>query len=1061
MAIRIEFLISPVLYEKCDFLSAYRLANSPMFSWGQSGKGELGLGGTETETFRLPYLNKHFQNTRIQDLSCGYNHTIAILDNGSAVSFGTNEFGQLGQQESERKPGLVRSLTELRCVRMAACGARHSLFLTTNSEVYACGDNSMGQLGLGDRKQRNIPKQVQRLDKEQVIQIVCGKFHSLALTRSSLIYSWGSNQQGQLGTGSLDASCVCPNPITTLQSIFIAAVSSGASHSFALSSSGSVFAWGRNTFGQLGLGDTIDRRTPFLVESIQNKFVTSVEGGEEHTVFLTREGAVFSFGCGVYGQLGHDSKSNQLTPKQIFELMDCVVLQVACGRVHTLITEQKQAGVRAFGLNSNGQIGIPDQTPSSQVHAPVQVCDQVLAQDPDYQETAQGLWRKSHRVYAGGDQSFLTVFPSGDGHMLDMRKRYYVMPSFLTSGYLKSILDSIPLKTNQSDVLASVNEIMKVFSSPALLSGSFLSQDPSRTSLIQEDTLPGLDMNGYCCTLKHPQLSKDQLIPPICNHICNLLASLPTPLSHPESLRVFLLVPPLLDLTEASVSSALLPSYLQTLLYLEEQYQAILRIWYSRIDKRYFLQLLTLVVSFIQQLIKKRSIDEIVQKQVVMTMTVLGYFHSFDLSQIPRQAFYIRDLPKYIDFFEAYDRFVNKYDQFSFCNYPFVLDEVAKTNLLSISNIHQMKTEIQHSRSVRPRLPNNFHFTIVVSRGNIIQDTLNVLTVPKIEESIRKPLIIKFKGELGQDEGGVKKEFFMILVRDVLSPSYGMFKPDDESNLLWFLGYSFENPLLFELLGTICGLAIYNDVIINLPFPLALYKKLLGVKVDLSDLVELHPSLGNSLKSLLAYTEDDFEEVFGLTFEITQERYGDLATINLIEEGASQPVTMKTRKLYVEKYIDFTLNKSIEEQFNAFARGFFAVCKSPIIHMFQPEELRLVICGNPEYDFSELEQHTTYGGGYYKHHTTIVIFWETIHSFTNELKKKFLSFLTGSDRVPISGLASLKFKIDNVYGGVNCERLPVAHTCFNILALPPYLDKTVMRTKLLQAINFSEGFLLA
>ena len=1039
-----------------------------MFCWGNSANGELGLGGIETQIFNLPFLNKYFQNVRVLNLSCGYNHTVAILENGHAVSFGTNEYGQLGQNESEKKPGEIRTLSEHRSVSMAACGARHSIFLTTNLQVYTCGDNSMGQLGLGDRDPRHTPRLLPRLQHESVIQVACGKFHSLALTMESVVYAWGCNEQGQLGTENRDASCVCPNPVLVLHSLFIAQINAGAAHSFALTSSGSLFSWGRNNFGQLGLGDTTDRNVPALVVSIQNKFVVSVSGGEEHSLVLTQEGSVFSFGCDVYGQLGHDSKTNQLTPKQIFDFMGSTVTQIACGRMHSLVARTEPLVIYAFGLGINGQLGTSIKLDS--IASPLPVSKEAVTQDPAHMKYIAKLWEGSHRIYAGGDQSFLSVFPSGDGHMLDMRTRYYKMPEFLSCGYFKQILDSLEFNTEYSAIASATNLLLKVFSLPSLLSGSFLAPNPHRTGLQEEDTLPGVDIDNFQTLLTHTHFTRNKnLIALLCDSVRNLLTSIRTPLIHPESLRAFLLVPCLLNLKDFDLVSTVLPVYLEKFLILSKQYIKIIGSWYNIISPSYFLHFVKLVVLNISRVIENKITNEYLLKRVMDSMMVLEYCYAINYrSIIPYQAFYIKNLQKHVDLNEEYDVYQKENGQFSFCNYPFTLDEVSKTSLLTISNIFQMKQEMTNIHKLQAtdsstEIPFNGkiqYFTLVVARKNIIQDTLDNLIHPYINNIIRKPLIIQFKGELGQDDGGLKKEFFMILVKEIMSPSYGMLKPNDESNLLWFHGFSFENAEVFRMLGAICGLALYNDVIVDLPFPLALYKKLLGGKVDISDLIELQPSLGNSMKSILEYEGDDFEGDFNLTFEINQEHFGEFVSINLIEDGDKQAVTIENRGLFVEKYIDYIFNKSIETQYKAFEDGFFLVCKSPIFKMFHPNELRLLVCGNPEYDFSELDKETTYANGYYRKHPTILLFWEILHSFSHELKRKFLRFLSGSDRVPVSGLASLKFKIQQVSGGINCERLPVAHTCYNLLALPPYVDKIVMRTKLLQAISFSEGFLL-
>jgi len=102
-------------------------------------------------------------------------------------------------------------------------------------------------------------------------------------------------------------------------------------------------------------------------------------------------------------------------------------------------------------------------------------------------------------------------------------------------------------------------------------------------------------------------------------------------------------------------------------------------------------------------------------------------------------------------------------------------------------------------------------------------------------------LQVKFHGEEAEDVGGVKKEFFMLLLREILDPKYGMFKEYEETRTIWFSSDSLEDGVMYFLIGLLCGLAIYNFIIIDLPFPLALYKKLLREPVGLNDIKQLSP----------------------------------------------------------------------------------------------------------------------------------------------------------------------------------------------------------------------------
>jgi len=127
-----------------------------------------------------------------------------------------------------------------------------------------------------------------------------------------------------------------------------------------------------------------------------------------------------------------------------------------------------------------------------------------------------------------------------------------------------------------------------------------------------------------------------------------------------------------------------------------------------------------------------------------------------------------------------------------------------------------------------------------------------------------------------------------------------------------------------------------------------------------------------------------------------------------------------------------------------------------VLELFHPQELQAMVVGNEDYDWTELEKNTDYKGEYHRYHPTIKFFWEVFHEMSHENKKKFLMFLTGSDRIPVFGMKYVKVIIQPTNGGESF--LPVAHTCFNVLDLPKYSTREVMEAKLLMAIQQSEGF---
>ena len=191
-------------------------------------------------------------------------------------------------------------------------------------------------------------------------------------------------------------------------------------------------------------------------------------------------------------------------------------------------------------------------------------------------------------------------------------------------------------------------------------------------------------------------------------------------------------------------------------------------------------------------------------------------------------------------------------------------------------------------------VPANIYILLNVTRENIVEDTIRELTQYSSAD-LKKPLKVKFAGEEAEDAGGVRKEFFMLLLKDVLDAKYGMFKYYEDSRAIWFAEDSFETEEVYKLVGILCGLAIYNFTIINISFPLALYKKLLNEKPELSDLKDLSPALAQSMQSILDYQANDMEEVFGLCFEVSRTFFGENKIFELKPNGSNISVTQENK----------------------------------------------------------------------------------------------------------------------------------------------------------------------
>lgn len=163
-----------------------------------------------------------------------------------------------------------------------------------------------------------------------------------------------------------------------------------------------------------------------------------------------------------------------------------------------------------------------------------------------------------------------------------------------------------------------------------------------------------------------------------------------------------------------------------------------------------------------------------------------------------------------------------------------------------------------------------------------------------------------------------------------------------------------------------------------------------------------------------------------------------LHQVDLIQGGGDILVTNANRQEYVKLYCVHLLERSVHRQFTAFKRGFLKMCGGPALALFRPEELELLVCGSQRLDFNELQSATLYHGGYHRSHEVVRWFWEVAEEMPMEQKKRLLFFVTGSDRVPIKGLANLAPQFTIARNGPASHRLPTAHTCFNQLMLPHY-----------------------
>lgn len=166
-------------------------------------------------------------------------------------------------------------------------------------------------------------------------------------------------------------------------------------------------------------------------------------------------------------------------------------------------------------------------------------------------------------------------------------------------------------------------------------------------------------------------------------------------------------------------------------------------------------------------------------------------------------------------------------------------------------------------------------------------------------------------------------------------------------------------------------------------------------------------------------------------------------------------VTNANAQLYIDAYIYFLLVKVVESRFEAFRRGFLLATKATTYRLLEPAEIDILVSGEEVMDWGALQRSARYKDGYKPTSRAVRWFWEIFSDFSHERKLKFLKFATGTDRSPLGGLGNVKLVLQR---GADPNRLPISHTCFNTFTLPDYRSKSVMRKKIIMAIEQTEGF---
>ena len=402
-----------------------------------------------------------------------------------------------------------------------------------------------------------------------------------------------------------------------------------------------------------------------------------------------------------------------------------------------------------------------------------------------------------------------------------------------------------------------------------------------------------------------------------------------------------------------------------------------------------------------------------------------------------------------------------------------------------------------------------------MDRERLLEDALDALST-RPSADVKKPLRVRFVSdgvaEEGIDEGGVTKEFFQLLVREMFDvddedanaasvfdvddedanaasvfdvddedanaasvdavenkSKSRMFAYDEESRVHWFdpaAPTDDASLARFRLFGAALGLAIYNGVVLDVALPPFAFRRLADERHEptLEDLRELSPSLARGLDQLLAHEgPGSVEEVFCRSFAVDAARRVDSEgdggvadAVELAPGGAHIPVTASNREEFVRRFAVHALVGAVAAPLDAFVRGFRRVCGGPALGLFTAEELELLIRGEPELDVAALRRVTRYDGGSPRR---IPRCWRSGASWRRWTRRNggdCSSSPRGATARAVGGLGNLPFVVQR--SGPDTSHLPTAHTCFNVLLLPEYASREKLRERLEVALANARGF---
>lgn len=338
-----------------------------------------------------------------------------------------------------------------------------------------------------------------------------------------------------------------------------------------------------------------------------------------------------------------------------------------------------------------------------------------------------------------------------------------------------------------------------------------------------------------------------------------------------------------------------------------------------------------------------------------------------------------------------------------------------------------------------------------VNRDNLVNDMLERIMF-YTDEDVKSPISFRFENERGIDQGGLRSEALTLFASEVAKSKTFFEIPDQTLGALFPNREARLKNFEFKGIGRLIGQALLSDIHVDFPLSISICKLLIGKTLTFRDLNSIYGAqfINSIVRGIIAAAASNKMEMMGLTMADGNH--------DLVANGRNIDVTNENAGEYVERLCQWRLGNCVRRFLEQFVEGFHEVVGLEHLRKFDEQEMLLLICGSGDVDVQDLCDHCEVTPTSAKNHQVLEWLWETLKKMSGVERCKFLQFTTGRTRLPPGGAGQLnpRFKISLIEA--SDKNLPRAHTCTNLIDLPMYPSQEVLESKLVYAINNTEGF---